>query len=145
MGRRNRFVKPETINIEISDGDTIEIKKELTVGEQKQMFTHAIKRMGGVMGEGRGEWDMDPVLLGFAKVEAYLIGWSFAEDVLDNDGKPVMENNKPVTKPVDFSPEAIQSIDETTYSEIEEAIDKHTEKLAEEKKASGGKRKSAKT
>ena len=145
MGRSNRFVKPETINIEISDGDTIEIKKELTVGEQKQMYGNAVRKMGGVMGEGRGEWDMDPALLAFAKVQCYLVGWSFAEEALDKDGNPEMENGKPVTKPIELTPDAIRNLDEETFAEIEEAIDKHEEKLAEGKKATGGKGKSDKT
>ncbi len=145
MGRRNRFVKPETINIEISDGDTIEIKRELTVGERKRMLAQSLKKVGGKLGGQGVEYELDPILHSFATVETYMVGWSFAEDVLGNDGKPMMENDKPVTKPVELTPEAIQNLDEATFNEIAEAIDKHIVKLDEEKKATGGKRKSAKT
>jgi hypothetical protein len=144
MGRLNRFVQPDVVRLEISDGDWIEIKRELTVGEQKGMAAKAVKRMSLDVGETT-QYDWDPVSVPFAAVEAYLVGWSFSEQVYDKDGKPEMENGKPVTKPIELSPEAIRSLDGATFDEIQGAINNHVEKLAEGKKASGGKGKSAKT
>ena len=45
MGRHTRFVKPKVIRVKISDGDWIEIKRELNVGERKQM-TAAVVPVG---------------------------------------------------------------------------------------------------
>jgi hypothetical protein len=133
MGRTNRFVKPEVVRLEISDSDWIEIKKELSAGEQKEMFAKSINQMGGVMGE-EPTWNMDAVSLSFGKVETYLVDWSLAE-----------ENGKGDVTPVEISPESIRALDQPTFDEIEEAIDKHIESKEKEKKATGGKRKSAKT
>ena len=133
MGRTNRFVKPEVVRLDISDGDWIEAKKELSAGEHKEMFAKSIKQMGGVMGEDP-TWDMDAVVLSFSKVETYLVDWSLAE-----------EDGKGVVTPVEISPESIRALNQPTFDEIEEAIDKHIESKGKEKKAAGGKRKSAKT
>ena len=133
MGRTNRFVKPEVIRLEISDGDWIEAKKELSAGEQKEMFAKSIKQMGGVMGKDP-TWDMDAVVLSFSKVETYLVRWSLAE-----------KDDKGEVTPVEISPESIRALDQPTFEEIEQAIDKHIESREKEKKATGGKRKSAKS
>ena len=133
MGRTNRFVKPEVVRLEISDQDWIEVKKELSAGEQKEMFAKSIKQMGGVVGE-EPTWDMDAIILSFSKVETYLVDWSLAE-----------EDEKGEVTPVDISPESIRALDHPTFEEIEKAIDKHIESKEKEKKATGGERKSAKT
>ena len=139
MGRRNRFVTPKTTRLEISDGDYIDIKRELTVREEKQMFGKALKRMGGIMGE-TAEIQLDPIALRFAKVEEYLVGWSFEGDELDDKGKPTGNG-----VPVELTQAAIEGLEVETFEEIELTIEGHREKMAEEKKASGGKVKSAKT
>ncbi len=126
MARRNRFVKPKTIRLEISDGDWIEIKKELTVGERKRMFASGLKQMQ-TSGTGDPKFDIDPVEMSFAKVREYLVGWSFEE-----------EDNKGEVAPIDLSDDAVRNLDESTFEEIETAIDEHIEKLEKEKKATTG-------
>ena len=147
MGKRNRIVQPKTVRVEISDGDWLDIKKELNAGEEKEMFAQSIKQMGGEMDQDAKaddkvemRIDMDPVGLSFAKVEAYLVAWSFEDDEVDDSGKPT--GNRVA---VELTPEAIRLIDEGSFQEIEKAIDKHREALDNRKKATGGKLKSAKT
>jgi hypothetical protein len=123
MGRRNRFVKPKEIKLEISDGDWITIKKELTVGERKRMFAAGLKQMEAGAGDEDPKFNIDPVEMSFSKVKEYLIGWSFEED------------EKGDVIPVELSDDAIRNMDQETFEEIEEAIDKHTEKLEKEKNA----------
>jgi len=118
MGR-NRFVVPETVRIDLSDGDWIEIKKKLNVGETRRMQLGGIK-MTGKAGQKEMEIAMDVEALSFAKVSVYLLDWSFE----DANGKRLP-----------LSQEAIEALDEPSYQEISEAIDKHTASMEEEKKA----------
>ncbi len=134
MGRTNRFVKPDVVRVDISEGDWIEIKKQLTVGEEKQVSAKSIRQMGGRLGEEDARWDIDPAVFAFARVEAYLVDWSFAEE--DDDGN---------LKPVELTAESIRALDEASFNEIDEAIDKHIKEFGDaSKKATGGKRKPGK-
>lgn len=129
MGRRNRFVKPKTIIVEISDGDTIEIKKELNVGELKEMSSAGLKHVSA--GDNNApRFEFDSAATAFAKVTQYLVGWSFEEE--DEKGDVI---------PIELTEDAVRSLDEATYDEIVKAIDEHTEKLEKEKNAASGKTK----
>jgi hypothetical protein len=144
MGRLNRFVKPKTIQIAISDGDTIEIKKELTVGERKRMFASGLKQMQRQGDEEEPKFDIDPVAMAFAKIKEYLVDWSFVEPSLNKAGEQITgKDGKPEVVPVELSEDAIRNLDEATFEEIEKAIDEHTEQLDKEKKAASGRTKSA--
>ena len=104
MGRL-RFVQPEVVRLPLSDNDFIDIKKELTAGEQRLMFTSLVKQMS--FGE---KAILEPRMVGMTKILAYLVAWSF----LDSEGRPV---------PVSES--AVNNLDLDSYSEIEQAIDAH--------------------
>ena len=121
------------VRLDISDGDWVEVKSKLNVGERKKMFAESITKMGGKIGED-AEYDLDAVKMSFAKVAAYLVDWSLAE-----------EDVKGEVTPVEISMESIQSLEEESFDEIEEVIDKYIKGTEKEKKVTGGKRKSAKT
>lgn len=104
---RCRFVTPDSVRLSISDGDWIEVKKELNVGEQRRIFARLVKSM-----EVGQTVKLDPEQVGRSKVVEYLIGWSLT----DAKGKPV-----PVTEG------AIDSMDADTFKEIREAIEAHEE------------------
>jgi hypothetical protein len=145
MGRLDRFVKPKTIQIDISDGDTISVKRELTVGERKRMFAAGLKQMTA-SGENEPKFDIDPVEMSFAKVKEYLVDWSFVEPSLNKSGEQIIgKDGKPEVVPVELTEDAIRNLDEATFEEIEKAIDEHTEQLEKEKKAASGRTKSAQT
>lgn len=105
MGR-NRFVKPRTVRLDLSDGDWIEVKQELNAGEYRNVMARQMKSM--VMGE-RAE--LDPAQVGLAKIVEYLVEWSF------KDGD----------KPVPVTESAITSLDADSFNEIREKIDAHEE------------------
>ena len=125
-----RFVKPEVVKIDLSeDGqDWVEIKRRLTVGEEKQMHMGAMRMRGTTSGKDNEEvevgYEADMRALTLSKVQAYLVGWSLDRDV---------------------SAKAIEALDPDSFEAIEEAIDKHTEAMEAEKKSKGGKKKSGGT
>jgi hypothetical protein len=129
VGRRNRFVKPKTITIEISEGDKIQIKKELTVGERKSMYAKSMEQIQQD-GDNEPKITMNVAEAAFAKVNTYLVGWSFEEE--DGNGDVI---------PVELTEDAVRSLDEDTFAEIEAAIDKHVENLEKEKKVASAKTK----
>ncbi len=118
MSRRNRFVQPEAVKIDLSGEDWIEIKKKLTVGETRRMQLAGIK-MTGKAGQAQMEMTVDVEALSMAKVSVYLLDWSFE----DAEGRRV-----------ELSRESIEALDEESYQEITDAIDKHAGAMEEEKK-----------
>lgn len=104
MGR-NRFVTPEKVRIPLSDGDWIEVKKRLSVGESREAVTSFV---GAYKPDGSRTPNLET--LGMGQVLAYLIAWSFcdAED-----------------RRVEVGLDTIKQLDLRTYAEIETAIDRH--------------------
>ena len=119
MSRRNRFVTPDEVKINLSGEDWIKIKKKLNVGETRKMQLGGIK-MTGKAGQTQMEMTVDVEALSMAKVAVYLLDWSFE----DAEGRRV-----------ELSRESIEALDEESYQEITDAIDKHTGAMEEEKKA----------
>ena len=110
---RCRFVQPDVIRLPLSDGDYIDVKKELNAGEQRRVFSRLVKAM-----HFSEKPEIDPEQVGLSKVVEYLVGWSFA----DAQGKPV-----PVSEA------AISNLDGETYGEIVKAIDAHDEAVTQER------------
>lgn len=104
MGR-SRFVQPDIVRLNLSDGDYIDIKKELNAGESRRVFARLVKDMRA--GE---KISLEPEQVGLTKIAEYLVGWSFT----DQQGRPV-----------EVSEGAIQNLDMDSYVEIREAIDAH--------------------
>ena len=100
-----RFVKPEIVRIDLSDGDWIEVKKRLSVGEERQAFQ-------AIVGEvNLSGWRKPNVeMIGMAEILAYLVDWSF-KDAQD--------------KPVKISIDALKALDPDSYLELEKAIETH--------------------
>lgn len=119
---RCRFVQPEIVRVPLSDGDFVDIKKELTAGEERHVFTDLIKTMRA--GENA---ELDPARIGITRVLAYALAWSF----VDSNGQPVP-----------LSEAAINNLDKATFAELTKAIDDHdaaVEKArAERKNVQGG-------
>lgn len=111
-----RFVAPETVRIDLADGDWIEIKKELTVGEHRRYLASGFKRAAS----GGDEIEVDWGVRSLSLVEAYLVGWS----ARDKDGKPVS-----VTR------QAIEKLASEDFDAIADAIRAHMEAHEAAKKA----------
>ena len=94
---RCRFVQPKIARLPLSDGDWIEVKQSLNVGEWFDMFASV------------GETKMRRDLVR-AQIVAYLVEWSLR----DPDGQPVP-----------FSAAALGHLDIETYREIDDAIAAH--------------------
>src|SRR5690606_12168837 len=95
-----------------SDGDWIEVKKQLTVGEERAA-------MQAVVGEVKADGSRKPNLemMGLAELHAYLVEWSF------RDAKD---------KPVPVTLGAIRNLDVDTYREMEAALEQHIKAMEAE-------------
>lgn len=104
MGRK-RFISPDVVRLELSDGDWIEIKEELTFGESERL-----KAMGLSYNIATNGLDVDISTFDVQKLAMWLVDWSFrgADD-----------------KPVTVTVAAIESLEPETAQEIEAAIEKH--------------------
>jgi hypothetical protein len=114
MGRC-RFVQPGIVRLALSDSEWIDVKQELTAGEQRRVMAGYVKEMqAGV------RTTLDPELVGKTRLQEYIVGWSF----VDFDGKP---------EP--FSASALDHLDMDTYREIDDAIDAHEMQIAARREA----------
>jgi hypothetical protein len=113
---KNRFVQPETVRLPLTDGDWIDVKARLSIGEKKSVDSAGLKTMK-TTGDDKGDVVVDLSAFSLARTETYLVGWSFVDD----DGRPVK-----------LSREAIRALSEESYEEVENAITAHVE--AETKK-----------
>lgn len=126
-----RFVVPETKRIDLRDGpdgekNWIEIKKELTKGEDSTFRTRAMKaKVQPGETQGTVAVEIDWKLLALARVEAFLVDWS----AKGPNGKDL-----PVT------PEAIAALAPESFDEIDESIQAHIAALEAEKKQPSGNR-----
>jgi hypothetical protein len=113
--RKSRVVRPDTDVLEISNGDTLTVRRLLNHGEQ----TAAYQRMyiAGVDGQLRA----NVLQTGMALVTAYLLDWT----LVDLDGKPI-----PIAgKPIEDIESALNAIDHQSFLEIKEAIEQHERKV----------------
>jgi hypothetical protein len=111
---RCRFVQPKIVRLPLADEQWIDVKRELSYGEQQQMF--AATRRQFAPGQ---EPLLDATQIGRALMAAYIVSWSF----VDAEGTPVP-----------FSPAAISNLDVDAAKEIRDALDAHEEAVAQEKK-----------
>lgn len=124
MGR-NRFVNTnpstrETIKVELSDGDYVLFKRELSNKEERKIKLAGFGNMKGKLGKDETEILIDWEAMEFERVLTYLHGWSFA----DAQNKPVQLNRQ-----------NLENVDDTTFQEIKEKLDEFVGE--KEKNASG--------
>lgn len=115
MGKRNRFRKPGIERLLLSDGDWVEVKRRLSVGEERAAFQAIV---GQINQDGWRKPNVE--LVGIAEMFAYLVDWSFTGD-----------DDKPVKLTID----AIQNLDPDDYKELEDALDAHKKRMEAEREA----------
>jgi hypothetical protein len=103
---RCRFVQPEVAVLQLSEGYTIEVKKRLSVGEERAAFQSVIGEINVSDGYRRPNVEM----AGFAEMMAYIVNWNLTGP----DGKLIP-----------FSLSALKQIDSETFKEIETALEAH--------------------
>lgn len=114
MGRL-RFVQPKVVRLPLSDGDFVDIKAELTAGEERESYA----RMTTLLEAGKPA-QLDPAEVELATLVAYIVGWSFT----DAQGAPV-----------EVSADAMKQLDNDTFTELYKAIEAHEKALVAQKKA----------
>lgn len=131
MGIRMR--RAETDRLELSDGDFLIVKRDLTAGEYRAMMRESTGPIV-VTGASVPNMELDPTAAGFATVLAYLLDWSFT----DADGRKVIIADQPP----DVVRSVLDNIDSASYMEVQTAIQAHqkarADALAEEKKTRSG-------
>lgn len=115
MGR-NRFVVTASTRIELSDGDWIEVKKELTTGDDKKREAAGLVP---TLIDGKVVHATDWEVYEIERNAIWITAWSF------RDAKDT---------PVLLSVDAIRALDTDTFKEISDAINAHVEAIAAAKK-----------
>lgn len=109
MGK-NRFVVRKTKRIDISDGDWIEVKEQLNIGELLEVEGAGIE-ISKRPGETEATYKFTrPGHAAVTRLAIWLTGWSLC----DSAGKKVV-----------LSRDGVGRLDEDTFGEIREALDKH--------------------
>lgn len=97
---RCRVVTPELVRLPLSDGDYLDVKKELNAGEYTELLESLVKEDH------------------FARYLQYIVAWSF----VGLDGKPLpYSHDQPQQARVD----TLKSLDLATMTEMIEALDAH--------------------
>jgi len=124
---RSRFVRPETRRLELTDGDWITVKARLTAGERRAMFARMYKTVEKSDGTPQQIPDLERV--GFARLAAYLVDWSFPEFPIRSVSVEALES-------------ALRNLEDDDFGELLTALDAHelreAEAFATQKKTSTG-------
>lgn len=108
------FVEPLVVRVNLSDGEWIDLKDEMTIAEANAVAAAASKY---VKIDGQISRVLDPLGFYFERAAAFLIGWSATSE---KDGKAV---------PVPFSRDALAALPRRSalYAEILAAVEKHAD------------------
>lgn len=115
------FVVPDVVRLPLSDEQWIEVKRELTYGEEQALSASSLKADSAKLGEGLA---LDMENFQTNRLLAWLVDWSL------RDG---------ADRPVPVTADAIRALTTDAAKEIHAALDKHIAALEEEKKARNGK------
>ena len=111
------FVKPQTVQLNLDEGQWIEVKKELNVGDQKRLIGAGVKRSvipaTGLIGTEIG-WDYE-----IERALVWIVDWSFRDD---------QQQKVAVTR------SAVESLQIGVFQTIQNAISKHIETTEEKKR-----------
>lgn len=116
-----RFVRPETVTLKISQGDTLVVKKRLNTGERRAMFAAMAQQTDD------GDLRLNRLKVGIATILAFLVDWSLRDD----DGKPVVILNKSA----DDVTAILDALDTDSFKEILDAIETHERAMTAEREA----------
>lgn len=115
---RNRFVAPDTKQLNLSDGDWLEVKTQIDWGESLLLTGGTLGLLRTASGDYTNvsvDWKRNRI----ERVMTWVVDWSFK----DADGQPVP-----------FGREAVEHLNPATGVEIERALDEHIKALDDQKK-----------
>lgn len=117
MGK-NRTVLPSVTRVPISDGDWVELKDELNVGEQKRLEAAGLK--APIIADGRIYSPIDWEVHDQLRALIWVTDWSL---------------KGPDDKDLKLNMASVQALNVETFEEINKAIIEHVRVQAEAKKA----------
>lgn len=117
----SRFVRPGSVVLHISQGDTLTVRARLNAGEERAMFARMYAPPNGARPR------IDPLQVAIARLTAYLLDWSFT----DEQGQHVPIRDQPSAALED----TLNALDPDDFTEIREAIDDHIEQVEEARAA----------
>ena len=101
------FVQPATVDLDLGDGYTVTVKRELTVGESMAVQQSLVKSV-----RANGTVEPDLAAIWKANTVAYIVDWNLTDD----HGKLVP-----------FSVAAVDSLAKPAWDRIEAAVKAHIE------------------
>lgn len=126
MAGKNRFVKPESHRLTLSEGDWVEVKKRLGILDDKRIesaLVRSAQSARGMIGPNVNAKDveirLDTSEAYMTKLKTYILDWSLE----DEKGKRV-----PVTE------SAIEALDPDTAEEIVTALNEFLDEEAKKRK-----------
>lgn len=102
------FVKPDLVRLPLSEGNFLDVKRQLTAGEERHIFAGVVKTM--TPGQ---KMELDPEQVGRTKLLEYIVDWG-GPNLVDDDGRPVP-----------FSGAALDNLPPERYAEIVKVVDDH--------------------
>lgn len=121
----------EVVRLPLSDEDWIEVKNELSYGEEQRLASAGLGKVAVstlTPETETAEVGLDLENYNIRRLSMWLVDWSFCDE---ND------------KRVDLSPDAIGALDPATVTEIDDALTAHIEAVEAGKKVKTRKRASA--
>jgi hypothetical protein len=118
----SRYRRPESVKLEISQGDWLLVKRHLTQSDVHQIWERSSKRK--LAGE-KTELDIDG--LATSQLVAYLLDWS----LVDPDDKPVVIRDQPP----EVVHRALVALPTLDFTEIRDAVQAHAAAMEQEELA----------
>jgi hypothetical protein len=115
--RRDRFASGAAVRLELSDGDWVLVRKELTYGQQQRLAAAGLTGVDATATEG-DRLKVDLAAFDLERLTVWLLDWS----LVDADGERVV-----------VSREAVEALHPDTAQEINAALDAHIEALGAKK------------
>jgi hypothetical protein len=103
------IVRPETVRVTLADGEWLDLAKELSAGEYRDMVAAQFKDMTAGVAPS-----LDLKQVGMSRILAYIKNWSFVDF---KDG------------PLPITEEWLRKFDQQTFSELLDTVNAHDEAL----------------
>jgi hypothetical protein len=111
---------------EIKPGFWIKVRRELSVGEKRDVFGAALKGQT-TLEDGKIRTEYDAARLSFGLVCAHVVDWNFTDDP-NEDGNVVR---------IECSPDAIKGLSSEAYDVIDQALDAYIQKAKQDMQGEG--------